>query len=174
MKRREILMRLAGGMAWPAFARSQDKVRRPRIGVLMPGTEASYVGRLASLRRGLGEHGYVEPQTIELVLRYGTEPNRLSEFARELIAMGVDLILTNATAGGRAAMAATSTIPIVIAAAADVVGTGLVASLAKPGGNVTGMTILIPDLARKQIELIKEFVPEIRKIGFLRGRNEGG
>jgi putative tryptophan/tyrosine transport system substrate-binding protein len=172
MQRRSFLRALSGLVICPTLAIAQGK-HRPRIGVLMPGTPTSYVARLDELRRGLKDYGYQEPQTMELIVRYGTAPDQLLALAQELVNLGVDLIVTNATPGARAAMAATAKIPIVIAAAADVVGTGLVASLAKPGGNVTGMTLLIPDLAAKQMELIKEFVPRLTRIGVLRGRNEG-
>lgn len=175
MKRREFLKILGTSVSWPLSALAQESSRqRPRIGVLLPGPPATYAKPMVEFRRGLEAHRYVEPQTLELILRYsGTEFDRLPALARELVAAGVDVIVTSATPGVRAAMAATSTIPIVIAAAADVVGSGLVASLARPGGNVTGMTLLIPDLGAKQVELIRELVPGLGKVGVLRGRGEG-
>jgi putative ABC transport system substrate-binding protein len=174
MKRRELLKVLGGAVGWPLAVAAQERRRRPRIGVLLAGPPAAFANRIADLRRGLEEHGYAEPERLELIFRYSeTEPDRLPALARELVADDVDMIVTSATPGVRAAMAATSTIPIVIAAAADVVGSGLVASLARPGGNVTGLTLLIPDLAGKQLELIREFVPGLTRVGALRGQGEG-
>jgi putative tryptophan/tyrosine transport system substrate-binding protein len=174
MKRREFGIVLGAAISWPLFAFAQRPSRAPRIGVLFPGPPAIYATQLMELRQGLHERGYAEPQTLELIVRYsGNELERLPTLAQELVSNGPDIIVTSSTPGVRAVMTATSTIPIVIGAAADPVGSGLVASLAKPGGNVTGQTLLIPDLAAKQAELIKEFVPELTRIGVLRGRGEG-
>lgn len=175
MRRRNFIVSTGVAAFWPFLATAQLQRRAtPRIGVLLPGPPETYVGPIANFRRGLAERGYREPQTVELDLRYsGAEPALLPVLAQQLVSGGVDVVVTSATPGVRAAMAATSTVPIVIAAAADVVGAGLVASLARPGGNVTGLTLLIPDLAAKQLQLIKEFVPMLARVGILRGRAEG-
>jgi putative ABC transport system substrate-binding protein len=174
MRRRAALLGAGSLLAAATAARAQGSGRRPRVGVLLSGPAAAYANGVAALRRGLGERGYVEPQTLELVFRYsGGELDRLPALARELVALAPDVIVTSSTPGVRAAMAATKTIPIVIAAAADVVGSGLVASLARPGGNVTGLTLLIPELGAKQLELLAELVPGLSRVGVLRGRGEG-
>lgn len=174
MNRRNVLLAAAVLLGTAAVARAQVPVGRLRIGVLLPGPVATYETGIANLRSALGDRGYVEPRSLQLVFRHaGTELDRLPALARELVEAEVDIIVTSATPGARAAMAATKTIPIVIASAADVVGSGLVASLARPGGNVTGLTLLIPDLGAKQLELLGEFVPGLARVGILRGKGEG-
>ncbi|MFO1304950.1 MAG: ABC transporter substrate-binding protein [Burkholderiales bacterium] len=162
------------GLLLVAATHAQPQRRRPRIGVLLPGAPEVYAAGVSALREGLAERGYMEPATLELVVRFSDGPNdRLARLARELVAAEVDIIVTSSTPAIRAAMSATSTIPIVFAAVADAVGSGLVASLARPGGNVTGLTLLIPDLGAKQLELLGEIVPGLQRVGVMRGRGEG-
>jgi putative ABC transport system substrate-binding protein len=171
MNRRTGMIALLGAIA-ATIASAQR--RRPRVGVLLPGSEDLYVAYVAALREGLADAGRVEPATLELVFRYsGGSNERLAALARAIVAADVDAIVTSSTPAIRAAMAATSTIPIVFAAVADAVGSGLVASLAQPGGNVTGLTLLIPDLGAKQFELLAEMIPGLQRVGVLRGRGEG-
>lgn len=164
----------AHGLLVAAVAAAQPRGRRPRVGVLLPGTRDVYSSGIAALLEGLRERGHIEPGTLELVLRFSDgATDRLPALARELVAAEVDVIVTSSTPAIRAAMAATSTIPIVFSAVADAVGSRLVASLARPGGNVTGLTLLIPDLGAKQLELLGELVPGLQRVGVLRGRGEG-
>jgi putative ABC transport system substrate-binding protein len=157
-----------------AAASAQGSRRRVRVGLLLHGTPATYVRAAAAVRDGLAERGYAEPGSLELVIRHSDGvPERLPAIARELVALPVDVIVTSSTPAIRAAMDATKTIPIVFFAVADAIGSGLVASLARPGGNVTGLTLLIPDLGAKQVELLAGLVPGLRRITVLRGRGEG-
>ena len=149
--------------SFPVDAQPAKKV--PLVSYLSP----SSAGQNAeAFRRGLRELDYAEGKNIVLEWRFAEgKMDRLPELAAELVRMKVDVIVV---AGGNAALAAkkaTSTIPIVIAAASDPVGTGLVASLARPGGNITGLTILSPELSGKRLELLKETVPGITRVAAL-------
>ena len=169
MRRRALLA--AGAAAIAPSAAAAQAPRRARIGVLIHNREATVADRILALRAGLAEHGYVEPRTLELIFRFSDgDAERLPVLARDLVAAEVDVIVTAAAPPVRAAVAATRTIPIVFANTADAVRQGLVASLAHPGGNVTGITLLLPDLAAKQIELLAELVPGLTRIGALVGR----
>jgi len=160
--------------AAPGLARAQAPRRRPLIGVLAPGSPQFYAPRISALRAGLAERGYTEPATLEMVFRYGGErDDQLPALAGELVAAKPDVIVTSSTPAIRAVMTATKTIPIVMSGVADAVASGLVASLARPGGNVTGLTLLIPELSAKQVQLLGELVPGIKRIGVLRARGEG-
>src|SRR5207249_3393058 len=117
---------------------------------------------------GLRDLGYVEGQTIAIERRDAERQfERLPELAAELVRRKVDVIVTMGVPGTRAAMQATTTIPIVIASAGDPVGTGLVASLARPGGNVTGLSVMDPDLTGKHLQLLKEAAPKIARVAVL-------
>ena len=157
-----------------AFAHAQDPRRRARVGMLLHGTPATYSTATSVLREGLAERGYVEPTTLELVFRFSNgAADRLPALARELVSAEVDVVVTSSTPAVRAAMASTRTIPIVFFAVADAMGSGLVASLARPGSNATGLTLLIPDLGAKQLDLLGDLVPGLRRVTVLRGRGEG-
>ena len=174
MRRRDLLggWLTAGGAA--ATGHAQAPRRRARIGLLLPVTPAFYAQAIATLRAALAELGHTEPEAIEYLQRYSDgDAARLPALARELVAAEVDVIVAVTTPAIRAAMTATERVPIVFPAVADAVGSGLVASLARPGGNVTGLTFLIPDLAAKQLELLTEILPGLRRAGALRGRGEG-
>jgi putative ABC transport system substrate-binding protein len=167
-----VLLGLTAGL--PALAGAQGSPRRARIGLLLHGTAATYAPAVSALREGLAERGHVEPGTLELILRYsGGVADRLLVLAAELVAARIDVLVTSSTPAIRAAMAATQTVPIVFFAVADAIGSGLVASLSRPGGNVTGLTLLIPDLGAKQFELLAAMIPGLRRIAVLRGRGEG-
>src|SRR5262245_2600340 len=142
------------------LAEAQQPKKVPRVGILQGGASAeSSRGHLDSFRKGLSELGYVEEKNIVLEYRYADgKVSRLSALATELVRLKVDVILTAGTQTTTAAKQATTTIPIVVAAAGDLVGTGLVASLARPGGNITGLTVISPDLSGKRLELLKEIV----------------
>jgi putative ABC transport system substrate-binding protein len=171
VRRRALLAAGAAALA-PSVAATQGP-RGPRIGVLLHGRETGFVDRLLALRTGLAERGYVEPRTLELIFRFSDgDVERLPVLARELVAAEPDLIVSSTAIPIRAAMAATTTIPIVFASTADAVRQGLAASLAHPGGNATGSTVLQPELTAKQLELLTELVPGLTRVGALFGRAE--
>ena len=131
-----------------------------------------YVG---AFRQGLRELGYIEGRNIDIVYRYTNGDDQLPELAAELVRLKVDVIVTSSTAATRAAKNATTTIPIVMAAASDPVGTGLVVSLARPGGNITGLSLMAPELAGKRLELLREVLPRVARVAFLAsGRDPDG
>lgn len=122
---------------------------------------------IAALKAGLEEHGYREGQNLELDVRTTESEDQLSTIAVALVSDGVDLLIAGGTKAVEAAKSASSTIPIVMTNSGDPVGSGLVASMAKPGGNVTGLTQISPDLSAKRLELLKETLPAIRRVGIL-------
>jgi putative ABC transport system substrate-binding protein len=166
MKRREFIAALGGAAVWPAAARAQP-AKLPTVGFLIPGTPASSFGpRVAACTQRLRELGWIEGRTIAIEYRW-TEPQRFDEIANEFVRLKVDIIFTAGTPPAIAAQKATSKIPIVFVAAGDPVGTGLVASLARPGGNITGWSNQTRDLAGKRLELLREIVPDLRKLAIL-------
>jgi putative tryptophan/tyrosine transport system substrate-binding protein len=172
MRRREFIA-LAGAVAaaWPLAARAQQRQRIARIGYLslLPARVEIFYDEF---REGLRDLGYVEGGNIHLEYRTSDgDEDRLFALANELIALNVDVIVTYAT-GVPAAKRATSTIPIVMATYNDAVAVGIVASLAHPGGNVTGSTFFAPELMAKRLELLKEMVPAMARAGVLLLRRE--
>ena len=169
--RRELLAALGGAAAaWPLAARAQQLAKVARIGFLFTGSLESPEGRLSvdTLRQGLNQHGYVEGQNLVIEYRAADGRfDRLAGLASELAQLKVDLIVATATPAGRAAQQATSTIPIVVTAMGDPVQDGLVASLAHPGGNITGTTFLGPELVPKRLALLKEGLPTLSRVGVL-------
>jgi putative ABC transport system substrate-binding protein len=165
MRRRELMLLLGGAMTAAHALRAQQKAM-PVIGFLgvgSPGPSASYV---AAFRQGLSETGYVEGQNVAIEYRWAEgQYDRLPALAADLVGRKVDLIATSA-AGARAAKDVTSTIPIV-ALVGDPVLTGLYASLARPGGNITGVSPLTSDLTPKRLELLSELVPQAGLIALL-------
>ena len=148
-----------------AGAGAQERGKVPRIGVLFPGSPATFALRTKAFLQGLGELGYLEGKTIAIEWRWAEEKvQRLPELAAELVKLNVDMIVTNGTPATRAAQKATKTIPIVMAVVGDPVGIGVVESLARPGGNATGLTILAPELSGKRLELLKEVVPKLSRV----------
>jgi putative ABC transport system substrate-binding protein len=167
-KRREFITLLGGAAAWPLSARAQPAGRIFCIGFV--GTlAADSLPRLPeAFRAGLRDLGYEEGRNIVIEFRWADgHYERLPALFSELIRLNVDVIVTYGTAGGLAARQATTTIPIVFATAADAVTSGLVASLAHPGGNVTGTTHFIPELSAKQLELLKEAIPGLADVAVL-------
>jgi putative tryptophan/tyrosine transport system substrate-binding protein len=166
MERRRFIEVVIGGLlAAPLAAEAQQAGKAYRIGFLVfVSSEARYRG----FQQGLRELGYVEGQNIAIEFRSADGSlERLSDFADELVRLRVDVIVAGSTLGANAAKRATSTIPIVMANVTDPVGTGLVSSLARPGGNITGLSTMGADLSGKRLELIKEVVPRLRRIGVL-------
>jgi ABC-type uncharacterized transport system substrate-binding protein len=165
MRRRNFLAALGGAAAWPLAARAQPLRKIPRLGILSPGT-ADPPGALG-FYEGLRELGYIEGQNIAIERRYGNwRSDRFDELAAELVE-NVDVIVVMSTSPARAAKEATSTIPIVVASMADPVDDELVASLSRPGGNVTGTTFLGPELTAKRMGLLKEAIPKISRVAVL-------
>ena len=165
MKRREFITLLGGAAAWPVAARAQQAGKLPTIGFLVAGTPTSHGQWVAAFVQRLRELGWIEGRTITIEYRWAEgRSERFAEIAAELVRRKVDVIVTSATEAIVAAKQATSVIPIVFAAAGDPVGTGLVASLARPGGNVTGLSIQQTDVAAKRLELLREVVPGLQRL----------
>jgi putative tryptophan/tyrosine transport system substrate-binding protein len=167
MKRQITVLALCAmllALCFPAAAQQPAKV--PRIGFLVGASPSSYAGRTEALRRGLRELGYVEGKNIVIEWRYAEgKPGGLSELAAELVRIKVDVIVTGGAGGvTRAAKEATVTIPIVMAMDSDPVANGFVASLARPGGNITGLSRLAPELSGKRLELLKEIIPKLSRV----------
>src|SRR5262245_16206434 len=171
MRRRDFMTVLVGAAAWPLFAGAQQKAM-PVIGILgattpeIPGVAAN----LAAFRQGLGETGYVEGQNVAIEYRWAERQlDRLPGLAADLVARRVDVIVTEGgDSATLAAKNATATIPIVFHGGSDPVARGFVASLARPGGNLTGVNLMQGELIPKLLELLLEVVPEARLIGVLR------
>jgi putative ABC transport system substrate-binding protein len=150
--------------------KAQQPAKIPRIGYLVIGSPESPETRavLAAFRQGLREHGYVEGQNIVIEYRAAEgKIERLPGLAIELVSLKVDLIVAGSTPVARAAQQATKTIPIVASVMGDPVGDGLVASLARPGGNITGLTFLGPELVPKRIDLLKQTLPKVSRVAIL-------
>ncbi len=153
-------------LSFPAEAQQPKKVHR--IGFLSGGSPTTSPGRREAFRQGLREHGYVEGKNIVIEWRYAEgKPERLSELAAELVRLKVDVIVSSGAAPTRPAKEATATIPIVMAFDDDPVGNRFVASLARPGGNITGLSTLAPEISGKRLELLKETVPRLSRVAVL-------
>jgi ABC-type uncharacterized transport system substrate-binding protein len=168
LKRREFIALLGGAaVVWPLTARAQQLAKLPTIGFLGATTASFQSQHIAAFVRRLRELGWIEGHTVAIEYRWAEgRPERFAEIATEFVRLKVDVIVT---LGGAvlAAKQATSVIPIVFASAGDPVGGGLVASLARPGGNVTGLSIQAPDLAGKRLELLREIFPDVRRLAII-------
>ena len=168
MKRREFIALIGGAVAWPATARAQKGTKVPRIGYLGYSSPSLERDLVEVFQQGLRKLGYVDGQNVMIEYQSAEgELERLPALAAKLVELNVDVIVTLATPGALAAKQATRTIPIVVVAMADPIRDGLVATLSRPGGNVTGATFLGPQLIPKRLGLLKEVVPAASKVAVL-------
>ena len=169
MNRREFITLLGGAAAaWPLAARAQQAAKLPIIGFLGAATPSTTTPWIAAFVQRLREFGWVEDRNIVIEYRWAEgRTKRYAEIAAEFVRIKVDVIVTHSTAPVVAAKQATAVIPIVFAAVSDPVGTGLVASLARPGGNVTGLANQLSDTVGKKLEVLREVVPDLRRLAII-------
>jgi ABC-type uncharacterized transport system substrate-binding protein len=168
MKRREFITLLGGAAAWPLAARAQQPGKLPTIGFLGQSTRSGASEWVAAFVQRLRELGWTEGRTITIEYRWAEgREERYAELAAEFVRRKVDIIVTSGTPAVMASKRVTSVIPIVFATAGDPVGTGVVASLARPGGNVTGLSLQQTDLAGKRLELLREVVPGLGRVAIM-------
>jgi ABC-type uncharacterized transport system substrate-binding protein len=172
MRRRDFITILGGAaMCWPLGTLAQQGIKVPRIGMLMPGhAEGPDASRamINAMVEGLRDLGYADGRNIAFERRFGeSNPDRIRQAAAELVELRVDVIVAQSTTAARPAKQATSLIPIVAIGMADPVEDELVASLARPGGNVTGTTFLGPELVAKRLQLLREAVPQLSRVAIL-------
>jgi len=160
-------------LCFPAEAQHAKKI--PRIGLLSGGGPSPMLPTIEAFRQGLRELGYVEGKNIQVEYRWAEgKDDRYPILAAELVGLAVDVIFTQGTTATLAAKQATNTIPIVVGGGGDLVGEGLVASLARPGGNVTGFTNIDPDLSAQRLRLLRETFPKISRVAVLYHGGPGG
>ena len=177
MTKKIILLSLCSLLLAPCFAveAQQQPIKIPRIGFLAAVSLSANSARFGAFRQGLRDLGYVEGKNIVIEWRYAEgKPDRLPALAAELVRLKVDIIVSGGSTATRPAKKATSTIPIVMAQDTDPVGSGFVASLARPGGNITGLATLAPELSGKQLELMKEIVPRLSRVAVLGSSTRSG
>ena len=169
MRRREFIALLGSGVAgWPLALRAQQAAKLPTIGFLGANNASFERGSTDAFVQRLRELGWIDNRTVAIEYRWAEEREaRFAEIATEFVRLKVDVIFTYATPSSIAAKRATAVIPIVFAAAGDPVGSGLVASLARPGGNITGLSIQQTDLASKRLEILRELLPGLRTLAIL-------
>jgi putative ABC transport system substrate-binding protein len=170
MGRRQFIKILGGAAAWPLAARAQQPESMRRIGVLMgfPESDSQAQSFIAAFRDGLQKLGWTDGRNIRIDTRWpGFDAESRQRFAKELVALQPDLILSHTTPTTAALLQETRTIPIVFATVTDPVGSGFVPSLARPGGNVTGFTLVEPTMAAKWVELLKEIAPRVNRVAML-------
>jgi ABC-type uncharacterized transport system substrate-binding protein len=168
VRRREFITLLGGAAAaWPHAARAQQPAKVARIGHLDLGPASARASRVEALRAGLRDLGYVEGKDIVIEFRWAETVEQLPELAAELVRMNVDVIFAPSSTMVEPASRATKTIPIVFSNHADPIGLGHVASLPRPGGNITGLSELTTELNAKAFEILKEAVPQATRVGVL-------
>jgi ABC-type uncharacterized transport system substrate-binding protein len=168
MKRRQFIGLVIGSAVWARGARGQQAATIRRIGMLSPFSPANTLRWDTALLRGLRDLGWIEGRNLAIEHRYAEgKLERLPDLAGDLVRQKVELIVTTVTADTQAAKDAATDIPVVMVAAGDPVATGLVTSLARPGGHVTGLSQMTPDLSGKRLELLKEIVPEVSAVALL-------
>jgi putative tryptophan/tyrosine transport system substrate-binding protein len=176
MRRREFVSLLGGAVVvWPLAAGAQQGSRSWRIGMLDTASRELNEANLAAFKKGLREHGYVEGQNLTIEYRSAEGRNeRLPELVSQLLHLKIDIIVVRGTPEVLAVKNATNVIPVVMSAVGDPVGSGVVASLARPGGNITGLSSFVPELETKRLELLREIVPGMTRVAGLRDfRNTG-
>src|SRR3954464_9260566 len=166
MQRRDFITLIGAlGTGWPVLTRAQQTTKPPVIGFMGAGTSAGWSEWTSEFQQRMRDLGWVEGRNLTIEYRWAEGSfDGYAQIASEFVRLSVDIIIT---VGGDAAKEATSTIPIIVVLMPDPVGTGLVASLARPGGNITGFSILANDLAGKRIELLRELVPGLRRLAIL-------
>src|SRR3984893_9485221 len=178
MRRREFTTLLCGAAAtWPLVVRAEQSDRLRRIGALqgLAESDPEWPRRFGAFKQRLQELGWNEGRNVAFEFRFADgKPERLPALAAELVQANVDVIITNAAQPIEAARQATSTIPIVMASVGDALGAGYVASLARPGGNVTGLTLVATDQSAKRLQLVKEIVPNLVRVAVLWNSNASG
>src|SRR6516165_2090743 len=168
MRRREFITLVGGAAAWPLAARAQQLAKQRTIGFLGSSTPLAMSQWVAAFVQRLRDLGWIEGRTVTIEYRWAEgRSSRAAEIAAEFVQLKVDVIVTYGTSSVLAAKQATSVIPIVFAAANDPVGAGLVASLARPDGNVTGLSVQQVDAAGKRLELLREIFPGLRRLAIL-------
>jgi putative tryptophan/tyrosine transport system substrate-binding protein len=168
MQRREFITLLGGAAAWPVAARAQQPAKVPIIGFLDSATPSEQGQRVAPFVQRLRELGWIDGRTVAIEVRWAEARNeRSAEIAAEFVRLKVDVLVTSGTPPTAAAKQATSVIPIVFVGSGDPVGAGLVASLARPGGNVTGLSNQNKDIAGKRVELLRAVVPDLRRLAIM-------
>jgi putative ABC transport system substrate-binding protein len=169
LKRREFITLLGGTATMgPLAVRAEQRARLPIIGFLGPGTPLAWGQWVAAFVQRLHEHGWIEGRTVAIEYRWAEgRSERYAEIASEFVRLNVDVIVTAGTPPVLAAKNATAVIPIIFASSGDPVRTGLVASLARPGSNVTGLSIQQADLVGKRLEILREVVPDLRRLAVL-------
>jgi putative tryptophan/tyrosine transport system substrate-binding protein len=168
MRRRDFITLLGGAVTWPVAAHAQQAGKLPTIGLWGPSTPSIDSQRVAAFVQRLRELGWIEGRTVKIEYRWaGGRNERAAEIAAEFVRLKVDVIVTQGTPSVLAAKQATSVIPIVFAAVGDPVDSGLVASLSRPGGNVTGLSTQQTDTATKRIELFREMVPGLHRLAIM-------
>src|SRR5262249_5562065 len=164
MKRREFITLIGGAAAWPLAARAQQAGKLPTLGVLGSSSASGWSPWTAAFVQRLNELGWVEGRTVAIEYRWADgRSERFGDIAAEFVRLKVDVIVTSGLAV-HAAKQVTSVIPIVFAVASDPIGTGMIASLARPGGNVTGLSQQSRELAGKRLELLREIVPALHRL----------
>jgi putative tryptophan/tyrosine transport system substrate-binding protein len=167
ISRRGFIVALSSAPSWPNVARAQQPLRAKRVAILDLAPASAWADEVEAFRAGLRELGYVEGKNVVLEFRWADGVEQLPECAAELVRMKVDIIIAPASTEVEPVRQATKTIPIVFAQHADPVGLGHVASLAHPGGNITGVSMVLTELAAKGLEILKDVLPSAKKIGVL-------
>src|SRR6516162_920162 len=168
MRRRDVIRVIVGAViAWPVAPRAQQPAKVAHIGYLSLGPASAWTSRVDALQVGLRDLGWIEGKNIVIEFRWADNVDQLPGLAAELVRMKVDVIFAPSSTMVEPARQATKTIPIVFATHADPVGTGHVASLPRPGGNITGLSMLLTDLVAKELEILTQAIPHATQIGVL-------
>ena len=170
MRRREVIAGLGAAAAWPGAARAQPERRTARLGVLTTTSEhdPEWKSEKAAFLEAMGGFGWAEGRNLHVEYRFGAgDPSRLAEAGRELVEVRPDALLTRSTTSVKALLAHTRKIPVVFVSVSDPVSEGFAASLARPGGTVTGFTNVEPTMGGKWLELLREIAPRVRRVGVL-------